>query len=237
MARAAPRSGIDGVVFGFDPGGSKRFGNGIAAIRAARGRVEDATFAHFESVDASVAWAQRQFVGAKWLGLGVDTLLAWSGSKSGWRAADLALRAAYPEVSSCVVSPNGLYGSMCLGGPLLASCLRRTRPDLPLFETHPKVLYFHLNRERYDWSGAADEMWSWLESLLALVGLRPFGDDSEDAFDALLSAYAAMEALAGTWKTDLYELSRRGELVHPVSGPAPRYPWPERVSAPNRDYE
>lgn len=235
MARESPRSTLSGVVLGFDPGGSSRRGNGIAGVRVEQGRVADVLVDSHECVDDSEEWVLSKFGEAEWLGLGVDTLLAWSGSRCGWRAADAALRDKYPEVEGSVVSPNGLYGSMCLGGPLLASRLRQARPNLPLFETHPKVLYFHLTREIYDWEGASATMSRRLEALLKPARRGSLEVDSEDEFDALLSAYAAIQAAAGTWTTDLYSLSPGGELFYPVIGPSPRYPWPERDPAPDRD--
>lgn len=224
MARVKPDRQLDGTILGFDPGGSSRRGNGVAAIHVVGGEVAGVVSARFAGVNEAEDWARRQFIGTNPLGLGVDTLLAWSGSTCGWRAADHALRSAYPGALGSVIAPNGLYGSMCIGGPLFASRLRLTRPNLPLFETHPKLLYYHLRGLRYAWPG---EMVLWLEALLGLS--RRFEIESEDIFDAILSAYAAMMALAGAWKTDLYRLSPPRNLVFPVPGPAPRYPWPEEL--------
>jgi hypothetical protein len=73
----------------------------------------------------------------------------------------------------------------------------------------------------------------WLERLLGLSNSLEV--DSEDAFDAVLSAYAAFKALTKCWQVDLYGLSRREWLLHPFAGPKPRYPWPEVLPSLERD--
>jgi len=219
------------VVLGFDPGGSEREGNATAALVVAHGRVVEGAFAHFATVRQASVWLTDAARSRKCLGLGIDTLLAWSGGHAGWRTADLSLRAAYPGVRKSVKSPNGLRGSMCIGGPLLASYVRGPAPTLPLFETHPKVLYFALRHIKYDWEGAHVAMIAWLQELMPEAFAAAM--ENEDEFDAVLSAYAAFMAVSGIWTTDLLALPRRcgEELYFPVPGPPPTYPWPQQLQA------
>ena len=66
-----------------------------------------------ETVKDVIDWCS-QFNDA--VGIGIDTLTKWATGKSGWRPADLWLRAKYPGVAFSIASPNSLYGSMTVGG-------------------------------------------------------------------------------------------------------------------------
>jgi len=76
-------------------------------------------------------------------------MLHWCDAPGGWRPSDKRLRDAYPAARSSVLSPNGLYGSMGIGGMALALRLREQWPKILLNETHPKVLAFALRHERH----------------------------------------------------------------------------------------
>ena len=69
--------------------------------------------------------------------LGIDMLLAWS--RKGKRACDGALRRCYREHGQSVLQQNSLGSAMTINGVLVAQ-FGRAR-DLPLFESHPKLVY------------------------------------------------------------------------------------------------
>jgi hypothetical protein len=227
-ARSATSTTLNGVVLGFDPGGSSRIGNGVAAVQLVNGAVQELATDHFQNVDQASEWILAQVQAAPPLALAIDTLLAWSGATNGDRAVDRSLRAQYHAVGSSVVSPNGLYGAMSIGGPLLAARLRGQYPVLPLFETHPKVLYYAQTGQVANWEENAVAMNLWLAGELGLEGLQT---DTEDEFDAALSALVGVRRLRQEWIFNLYTLSDHAneQLAFPTPGPVAQYPWSAEV--------
>ena len=155
---------MTGCFLGYDPGGSAdtvrngiASGNGVAAIQVESGAIRDFRTCTKNSALEVLRWFQDE-IGSSYgpvLGIGIDTLTCWSGHSGGFRAADLALRCAYPKARSSVLSPNGLMGAMTLNGMFVLRRLRNANSDahkgsdLYITETHPKVLHHALFREKY----------------------------------------------------------------------------------------
>jgi hypothetical protein len=200
----------EGDYLGFDPGGDSRFG--VALI--AEGRVKASIVS---TVGDAVKWAIDECGSRRPIAAGIDTLLHWATTESGWRPCDYRLRRKYPSMQKSVIAPNSLYGAMAIGGMALALRLRETWPEIILNETHPKVFLHAHWRERYN-----------LETLSATI--QRFADrveiecafQSEHEFDAALSAWARREGLMGGW-IDI--IGNNAALLFPA-GPA-RYLWPE----------
>jgi hypothetical protein len=129
------------IYLGFDPGGDRGFG--AAVLRGVEVKVTTVS-----TVGEAIRWACANCGRNCPKAAGIDTLLHWCGGPGGWRAADKELRAAYSEARSSVLSPNGLYGSMVVGGMALALRLRQRWPEIALNETHPKLLGYALRRVR-----------------------------------------------------------------------------------------
>ena len=102
------------IHLGFDPGGERSFG--VASLRGSI--VKSATVS---SVADAIGWALNECGSSEPVAAGIDTMLHWCDAAGGWRPADKSLRATYPRAGSSILSPNGLYGSMGIGGMALAS--------------------------------------------------------------------------------------------------------------------
>lgn len=207
------------IFLGFDPGGGSSFGCWIVSDR----KIEGGTVG---SVDEAIDWTRRVCADFKPAAAGIDTLLFWQTTPSGWRGADEYLRRRYPLRRNSVLCSNGLYGSMAVQGATLAMRLRTLWPDLYLTETHPKVLWEHLAtgctypREPERNHGAI----VWLSGACGhQIHVR-----NEHEFDAALSAWAAREGYNGVWAHDLAlerASQQRGENVQLV--PDVHYVWPD----------
>jgi hypothetical protein len=199
---------------GFDPGGDCSFG--VAMLCGV-----ESISASVSSVAAAFAWAVQQCGSKEPAAAGIDTMLHWCDGPGGWRPADRALRAAYPQARSSILSPNGLYGSMAVGGMALALRLRQRWPLIRLNETHPKVLAYAIRGERHrDDDPSTSIAWFAQHSGLTLGG----GSTGHD-FDAALSAWATREGLSKRW-TDL--VTDDPALLFPAG--AVSYLWPEPLS-------
>jgi hypothetical protein len=206
----------DAVVLGFDPGGGRSFGAAVLSrsefAATTVGCVRDA-----------LAWAIERCGDQVPVAAGIDARLHWSDEPSGWRPADRALRAAYPRVRSSVVSPNGLFGSMTVGGMALAFRLRERWPDLVLNETHPKVLHSALTGQ-HDRPEQAQSATDWFVDLARLTG-DPLQNAHE--LDAVISAWATQTGLLQGWP-DL--VGNNEHLVFPLG--KVRFLWPEALVEP-----
>ncbi len=101
------------LFLGLDPGGDGAFG--VATINETQ--ISTATVS---TVAQAMDWIRAACGSRTPLAVGIDTLLHWSDGAGGWRPADRTLRESYPAAQSSVLSPNGLYGSMGIGGMALA---------------------------------------------------------------------------------------------------------------------
>jgi len=206
------------VILGYDPGGNHS--HGVAAASVAGDRIVGITTATCETAADALSWLQSH---ERIVGVGVDTLAAWSLGASGWRAADRWLKRQYPNCQASVVSPNGLYGSMGINGMAVLCALRSANSTLIVCETHPKVLYHALCGEKYSYASHRrimnDRLVNW-----AKCSINPKNDHE---WDAALSAYAAAQGFLGHWTMDLYEKSiDQGEsLVWPCG--ESKYWWPD----------
>ena len=136
---------MDGVIYGYDPGGDGK--HGLAQLTIREGKAASLEVSLEQNTDEVLKKIES---GRQPLALGIDTLTAWSTGTCGWRPADDWLRRQYanqPRVALSVVSPNGLFGSMGLNGMAIAIECRRHWPKLFITETHPKVLYYALTKK------------------------------------------------------------------------------------------
>lgn len=210
-----------GHVAGYDPGGNAD--HGVAILTILDERVTGVEHRCMNTAEDVISWLS-QFTDL--CTLGVDTLAAWSTGQSGFRPADRWLRAHYPSVRASVVSPNGMYGSMALNGMSVLLALRAAMPNLPITETHPKVLYHALTEQKYNFQLNRDRMIAALSTWLG----RPVAPDTEHEWDALLSAWAGFQHLSSRSWRDLHALPVSvGERVVFPCGPVV-YVWPEQNS-------
>jgi len=213
-----------GCFLGFEPGGDTggpKFGTALIRVENERVLRQESGLAR--SVDEAILWVRERLDGVRPDGVGIDAPLFWETGRGGWRAADTALRAAYPETRASVMSPNGGQGSFVVQGPALVLRLRQAWPGLPVTETHPKVLHYALGKRKYDSLG-----WQVMAAGLFDRWSQPQGDAplAEHAYDALLSAHAAAEWGLGRWSENLVRLSP--DPLFP-SGPVD-YAWPEAMT-------
>ena len=215
------------LFLGYDPGGKGAHGVAQVEIDVDSGRVLRASSTRTATADAALAYlvSATATTTERAGGLGVDTLTEWCLGPSGWRQADLWLRATYPKAANSVISANSIYGSMCVNGVGLIHALRRQDPGLVVTETHPKVLYFALAGVKYDWALSRPQMVAWIRDLL---GQPSMDVPSSDEFDALLSAWACAQGVLGHWKRDLHVpvpgSTPGGTVVRPVG--STHYFWP-----------
>jgi hypothetical protein len=211
---------MSALVFGFDPGGIDRFG--CAAWWPESGELKCASLSY---VDEVLHWARQVADGVTPCAAGLDTLLFWQTGPSGWRGADEWLRARYRAVQASVMHPNGLQGSMSIQGPCLAFGLRDLWPNLPLNETHPKVLWASLYSWEYPriWPEATGPA-LWCEA----VGMPVDALGDEHQLDAALSAWAAWQGVSGAWAHNLFdEVARRQTRPNRTFVDGVTYYWPE----------
>ena len=219
--------------WGYDPGGNER--HGVADLVYSGGALCLLNVGSVDSSQAAVDWFMAQ-PGGRPDAFGVDTLTALSGGKSGWRPADEFLRAAYPGSSQSVCSPNGLYGAMCLNGLFVLSGIRSSWPELPATEAHPKLAWAELCGDLSYPREPADGSWqeSWATAC-ERVGADVQIDAeiaSEHAFDACMSALAAIQMARRVWNFDLHadlKAVPSAGLWHPAG--LTRFVWPDQARA------
>jgi hypothetical protein len=197
------------------PGGAGGFG--VASLRGVEVRA-----ATVSCVADAIGWVTEECKLRDPIAAGIDAMLYGCDGPGGWRPAERSLRAAYPKVLSSVISPNGLYGSMGIGGMALALRLRQRWPNVNLNETHPKVLTFSLRGETHRDNDCAAGI-TWFEQYSGLDMTRVSGGHE---FDAVISAWATREGLSRKW-TDL--IADDPALLFPVG--TVRYLWPELLAA------
>lgn len=209
---------LSGIVVGYDPGGNSA--HGFAELRVEGGTAAKLSTATLDTAEDMIARVERL---SSVLALGVDTLSFWGTGTSGWRPADLWLRRQYKPVQHSVISPNGLFGSMGLSGMSVLISARRRFPDVPITETHPKVLYWLLRGKKYDYEYAKREM----DAVLARSLGTQAAPVTEHEWDAAISAPAALEGVAGRWTHGLHKLPvNTGQRTVAPCG-STNYFWPE----------
>ena len=209
---------LSGVVVGYDPGGNGA--HGMAELRVEGGRAKDLSTSTLDTVEEVIAALERL---PSIAALGVDTLTCWGTGTSAWRPADLWLRKHYKAVQHSVMTPNGLFGSMGLNGMGVLISARRRFPDVPVTKTHPKVLYWQLSGKKYDYDTSKTGMDALLAGMLG-ISVAPA---TEHEWDAAISAFAALEGIAGRWSHDLHKLPIiKGERLITPCG-STHYFWPE----------
>ncbi|MCS3496189.1 putative nuclease with RNAse H fold [Bradyrhizobium japonicum] len=163
--------------YGADPGGSDSFG--LAALE------DDGSFKTWlcSSTDEALATIDQP------AGIGIDCPLWWSSKEGGGRRADEWLRKTYRIHPGTVQSVNSLKGAVLVQGLMLAMILRKSYPNVPITETHPKALLRALGM---DWNDFRET-----------YGLRGPQPQSEHERDALIGAVAVREGSLGRWKLDL----------------------------------
>lgn len=246
---------LTGCFLGYDPGGNKK--HGVAAIGVESGDVKMAACDTVKTAGDALRWLQERIArkktecirrGAADLGpvqgLGIDTLTYWSSGRSGLRKADEMLRHVFDPLlretgakkhfSSSVVAPNSLYGSMSVNGMFVLRKLRESSEppesssDPWVTETHPKVLFFALSGEKYDYENRRAEMNRWLAREMNMHGhgMEESGLTKDDhQWDALISAWAAHQGFTGNWEANLVAYENRSRLDFPA-GPVD-YRWPD----------
>jgi len=209
---------ITGTIIGYDPGGNGD--HGLTRLVLANGLIREATTDTLDNAEQVIATAQEQ---GSLVAIGVDTLTCWSTRTSGWRPADCWLRQKYKEVQKSIVPPNGLRGSMALNGMAVLVSLRERQPELFITETHPKVLFWFLKREKYDYEKKKALM---DDTLITNLGVR-ISPANDHEWDSAISAFAALRSVKGEWKHDLHErpMTDEGRLVSPCG--TTHYFWPE----------
>lgn len=112
---------------------------------------------------------------------------------------------------------------MGLNGMAVVVAARRRFTDLFITETHPKVLYWHLARAKYDYRTSKAAM----DDVLARVLGISVAPATEHEWDAALSAFAALEGSVGRWSHDLHSIAtgENERLISPCG--TTHYFWPE----------
>jgi hypothetical protein len=217
---------VSGLYLGYDPGGGGA--HGVAAIDGV-----NVVCATLVTAQSAIDWFRERCRQREGVAMGVDTLTLWSSGPAGWRPADRALRAAYADVANSVTAPNSLYGAMPINGAVVMRALSESIQGLRVTETHPKVLYFALTGHPYDYEQQAVGM---VQNLRQWLDADELNVNSEHAWDALVSAYAARQWASNGWPTDLHQLPRNAEEeLFPIYGNQAHYAWPspiDRAGAP-----
>ena len=208
---------MNGIIAGYDPGGNGK--NGLAFLEIQDfipTKIEILTVNNAESVISKISGYSNL------IGLGVDTLSCWSTGNSGWRPADIWLRNKYHDVLNSIMSPNTLSGSMGLNGMSVLIEISRKSKTVILSETHPKVLYFALTEERYDYDQNSTKMDGYLSKKLDL----PIKTNNDHEWDAVVSAYALLMGIKKLWPLDLHTLptTENERIVTPCG--KTHYFWP-----------
>lgn len=206
------------IFLGYDPGGIGA--NGAAILTISPERVPEVRVGTFDHVDEVLRWFRTRAADQTPEAAGIDSFLSWSSGRSGWRPMDEYLRQEFPRVRNSVFSSNSAAGSMAIQGMGMAIRLRQVWPTIHLNETHPKVLYYALAQRRY-YSG--DALVQWLVNLVGLDDPPAITNDHE--WDALISAWATLQGLDGTWCRNL--MPENHDMLIPSGRVS--YFWPDQA--------
>lgn len=208
---------FNGSVLGYDPGGNNS--HGIAIAKFLNGKLVNIDVKTLSTAEDVIQYAEA-IEDLKLLG--IDTLTMWSTGESGWRPADRWLKAKYKAITHSIASANSLFGSMGLNGMSLLVSLRAKYPDLQITETHPKVLYFELSKQKYDYTSN----WRDMDQSLGLLLDTPIATKNDHEWDAVVSVYAAYMGFTGQWSNNLHALpTLKNERLVKVCGNS-SYWWP-----------
>jgi hypothetical protein len=209
---------LTGVIVGYDPGGNGV--HGVAKLSVRGGQPYSLVTSTLQTAENVINYMEDM---SDIVAFGVDTLTCWSTGRSAWRPADRWLRQHYVKVRNSIVSPNGLRGSMGLNGMAVLVALRLKFPSLPITETHPKVLYWYLSMQQYNYTSSKVLMDKTLAHVLG-IDVDPKTDHE---WDAALSTLAALQGVSGRWNHDLHSLPN--EIGERIVSPCGRtnYYWPE----------
>jgi len=164
----------EAIWVGADPGGKGNFG---IAILTNDGQSH---ISCVNSADEATAFVQGHIDGMPY-GVGIDAPLWWSSGRSGDRYADQWLRKRYGLLGGQVQAANSFRGSALTQAAMFIQRMREIYPDVPVTESHPKVLLKALTQD--DWELFADRF-----------GLKV--DNAKDhERDALIAACPQKEAL------------------------------------------
>lgn len=194
---------ITGTIIGYDPGGNSS--HGLAIFLYEQGHLVSSTVNTYETAHDIIKTVGEQ---GDLIAIGIDTLTCWSTGRSGWRPADHLLRKNYNEVRNSIVSANSLYSSMSLNGMSVLLSLLIINPCLHISETHPKVLYYALKNEMYDYLTNHRAMDEFLSSRLT----TNITTKNDHEWDAVVSAYAVKQGICGKWTNDLHSLSHTKKM-------------------------
>lgn len=210
---------INGVMAGYDPGGNNKNGFALLDVRNSKpASISITTLSNAETVINEIT--QTPDI----IGLGVDTLSCWATGSSGWRPADWWLRKRYPAVRNSIMSPNTLSGSMGINGMCVLIEAANTSDAITLCETHPKVLYYALTRNKYEYNAHHAEMDMFLSNELGGLELRTSNDHE---WDAAISAYALFMGITGAWTCDLHSLQLEDNYRTISPSGKTFYYWPD----------
>lgn len=207
-----------GNIVGYDPGGNGKHGLAVLHVESEIPKtLESHTIDDAESAILKVEETSNL------IGFGIDTMTRWSTGESGLRPADRRLRNRYEEASNSVVSPNGMYGSMGINGMSVLIAARKAQRNLLVTETHPKVLYYAMFGEQYDYENDSARMDTQLQDELN----TEVETENDHEWDAAVSTLAVLRGRQGRWKNDLHEIeSSDGERLIDPCGET-HYFWPE----------
>lgn len=208
---------LTGVIVGYDPGGNGA--HGVAKLSIRGGQPESLVTRTLQTAEDVISYLENM---SAIVAFGVDTLTCWSTGLGSWRPADRWLRHHYVEVQNYIVTPNGLYGAMGLNGMAVLMAVKLKFPNVLITETHPKVLYWHLSRQKYDYTNRKVSMDQTLADALGL----DVAPATEHEWDAALSTLAALEGATDRWRLDLHSLPTvSGERIVTPCGKT-YYFWP-----------
>ena len=222
------------IYLGYAPGGSARATSksGVSIIRSSAGAIRSET-GSVACVDEAMDWYYDRLRQDTPSAIGIDVLMFWETSRCGWRGADRWLRATYSPIMRSVLPSNSVQGAAAIQGMALAVSLRKDWPGIILTETHPRVLYYAVTGNRYEWSPKVAQ---WLLDSVGSEGGASIQTQNE--WSALTSAWTAMMGHSGTWNHDLRQYSKSavepaGPVIFwwPVTGRADQ-PVSEKNSAP-----
>lgn len=211
------------VYFGYDPGGNDR--HGVAALDVQGGKPVSVTTALVGTVEMAIQWFSAR--SGSPVAIGVDTLTCWSTGPAGWRPANRWLREQYPQIRQSVAAPNSLYGSMSLNGMMVLLALRGMAPHVMITETHPKVIYWYLRHEPYDFVASRTAMVEALAEELDLDLDLDLALASDHQWDAALSALTAFRGFSGQWHRNLHAIAPAEDERLVVPCGVTNYFWPE----------